>query len=428
VNIEWEGQKAHLASLRDITEHKFMLAELELSRQQDLRVKDVLLSKVSHELRSPLSVIHQFTTLLLDGLCGELTADQRENLSIIFRNVEQLHDMINDLLQAARAGMNEIIQVSHRKPEEIKVVDECVKIPDLVNETLSMLRAIAAKKNISLSGDVVCDLPAAQADPQRMRQVLNNLITNGIKFTPAGGSVHVHARIYEKNPDFICVSVQDTGPGVPQDERDKIFEYLYQSDRTIDDSRKGLGIGLFICQEIIERHGGMIWVDSKPGHGSTFFFTLPVFSIKAFVAPILTPKAASSGNIGIITIEISPTNSRALKTDDEKVMFEVWSILKHCILPDFDLVLPRMARLEKSEAFYILANSPPQGVEAMIRRIKAQLRQCASLRDSDMQSVVSAVLVKISSMNQTMSYDDQLESIAAKIEEMVHTKSVSQEE
>ncbi len=426
VNIEWEGQKAHLASLRDITEHKLMLAELELARQQDLRMKDVLLSKVSHELRSPLSVIHQFTTILLDGLCGELTDDQRENLSIIFRNVEQLHNLINDLLQAARAGMNEIIQVSRRKPEEINVVYECVKVPDLVNATLSMLRTIAAKKNIRLSGDAVCDLPAAHADPQRMRQVLNNLIINGIKFTPAGGSVHVHAGIYENDSDFICVGVQDTGPGVPHDEKEKIFEYLYQSDRTIDDSRKGLGIGLYICQEIIERHGGMIWVDSKPGLGSTFFFTLPVFSIKALIRPILTltPKVASSGNIGIISIEVSPVNPRPLKNDDEKVMLEVWSILKHCILPDFDLVLPRMARLEKSEILFILANAPPQGVEAMIRRIKAQLGQCAILRDSDMQSVVSAVQVRISSRNQHMSYDDQLESIVAKIEEMVRDKSI----
>jgi len=428
VDIEWEGKKAHLASLRDITEHRYMLAELELARQQDLRMKDVFLSKVSHELRSPLSVIHQFTTILLDGLSGELTADQRENLSIIFKNVEELRDMINDLLHVARAQIDDIIKVSRRKPEEIKVVHECVHVPDLVNETLSMLRTIAAKKNISLSVDAVCGLPSAHADPQRTRQVLNNLINNGIKFTPEGGSVLVHIGFFENDSDFLRVSIQDTGPGVPQDEKEKIFEYLYQSDRTIDDSRKGLGIGLYICQEIIERHGGMIWVDSHPGHGSTFSFTLPVFSLEALVTPVLTPEVASSGNMSVITVEVSPTNQRLLKNDDENVMFEVWNILKHCILPDLDLVLPRMARLEKSEVFFILACSPPQGIEAMIRRIEAQLRQCVSLSDSDLQSEVSGVMIKTMAMNQPRSYDKQLESIVVQIEKIVRDKSIPKEE
>ncbi len=428
VDIEWEGKKAHLASLRDITEHRYMLAELELARQQDLRMKDVFLSKVSHELRSPLSVIHQFTTILLDGLSGELTADQRENLSIIFKNVEELRDMINDLLHVARAEIDDIIKVSRRKPEEIKVVHECIHVPDLVNETLSMLRTIAAKKNINLSVDAVCGLPSAHADPQRTRQVLNNLINNGIKFTPEGGSVLVYIGFFENDSDFLRVSIQDTGPGVPQDEKEKIFEYLYQSDRTIDDSRKGLGIGLYICQEIIERHGGMIWVDSNPGHGSTFSFTLPVFSLEALVTPVLTPEVASSGNMGVITVEVSPTNPRFLKNDDENVMFEVWNILKHCILPDLDLVLPRMARLEKSEVFFILACSSPQGIEAMIRRIEAQLRQCVSLCDSDLQSEVSGVMIKTMAMNQPRSYDKQLESIVVQIEKMVRDKSIPKEE
>ncbi len=428
VDIEWEGKKAHLASLRDITEHRYMLAELELARQQDLRMKDVFLSKVSHELRSPLSVIHQFTTILLDGLSGELTADQRENLSIIFKNVEELRDMINDLLHVARAEIDDIIKVSSRKPEEIKVVHECVHVPDLVNETLSMLRTIAAKKNISLSVDAVCGLPSAHADPQRTRQVLNNLINNGIKFTPEGGSVLVHIGLFENDSDFLRVSIQDTGPGVPQDEKEKIFEYLYQSDRTIDDSRKGLGIGLYICQEIIERHGGMIWVDSHPGHGSTFSFTLPVFSLEALVTPVLTQEVASSGNMGVITVEVSPTNPRLLKNNDENVMFEVWNILKHCILPDLDLVLPRMARLEKSEVFFILACSSPQGIEAMIRRIEAQLGQCVSLSDSDLQSEVSGVMIKTMAMNQPRSYNKQLESIVVQIEKMVRDKSIPKEE
>jgi signal transduction histidine kinase len=123
------------------------------------------------------------------------------------------------------------------------------------------------------------DLPPVAADPARVRQVLTNLTDNAQKFTDAGGSITVRARTFEANPQFICVSVTDTGRGIDPADHQRIFSRLAQVDQpTGDDSssgRKGLGLGLFICREIVRRHGGDIGVESEVGAGSTFYFTLP---------------------------------------------------------------------------------------------------------------------------------------------------------
>jgi signal transduction histidine kinase len=422
VEIEWEGEKAYLASLRDITEHKRMLAELEQTRQQELRMKDVFLSKVSHELRSPLSVIHQFTTILLDGLSGDLNADQQEHLSIIFRNVEDLRTMIDDLLQAARSEISDIFKVTRHKPGNMNLISESIKLKELVDQAQSMLGTIAAKKQIRLKADVPPDLPPAHADPHRIKQVLNNLINNGIKYTPTGGSVVVTAEVAAADADWIVVSVQDTGPGIADDEKEKIFEYLYQSEMAIDDSRKGLGIGLYICREIIERQGGRIWVDSQPGHGSAFKFTLPVFSMEKLVASVFTARTAGTGHVGVITVEVFPKESRALNNQDEKAMAEVWNILKYCVLPDLDLVLPRMGRMETGEVFFILACSPPQGIRALIRRIEGQLRQCGRLQECDLSHLISPVTPELNNEKNNFSYSRQLKNVVNTLEKLVQEK------
>ena len=422
VKIEWEGQQAHLASLRDITEHKCLLAELEQTRQQDLRVKDVFLSKVSHELRSPLSVIHQFTTILMDGLSGPLNGEQQEHLSIIFRNVEELRNMIDDLLQVARSEINEISNMARHRPESLHMVSECTQLDDLVENTLTMLRTIAAKKEISLTARLGRDVPMAHADPHRISQVLNNLVNNAIKFTPPGGNVKVRVAIFDQNPQYLCVSVHDSGPGVPHNEKDKIFEYLYQADGAIDSSRKGLGIGLYICREIIERHGGDIWVDSQAGSGSTFSFTLPIFSLEALVAQILTPEVEASGNVGILTVEVFPKPPRKLTHQDEKVFSEIWNILKYCILPDCDLVLPRMRRLVDGEVFFVLACSPPNGINALNRRINGQLRQCVALSKSDLLPIISTVIPEFEAGEDRRLHGLKLNTVVSQLNQLVNDK------
>jgi len=418
VEIEWDGEPAYLASLRDITDHKRMLVELEQTRQQQLQMKDVFLSKVSHELRTPLTAIHQFTTIVLDRLAGDITPEQREHLETVLRNVEQLRKMIDDLLEVTDTEINQIFEATRAEPGSVSVVLERMSLTELIIETFSTLRTIAANKGIALSSDVPGNLPPAHADPQRVRQVLNNLINNSIKFTPNNGTVNVSARLSDEDPGFLCVAVSDTGCGVDPEEYEKIFEYLYQVDNTIEHSRKGLGIGLYICKEIISRHGGRIWVESQSRQGSTFFFTLPVFSLTRFLAPIITPENVRSGSIGFITVEVFRSENQVLTRADEKMLLEIWNVLGHCILTDMDLVLPRMGRLKFGEIFFLVACCTKDGVEALIKRIQGQLARCENIVNADFSSVVSYTMVDVHACSSKPS-EELILNIAANLEGLV---------
>jgi PAS domain S-box-containing protein len=264
-------------SARDITDRKHAeeeqrnLAEAsEHIRQDQMRFKDEFLSHVSHELRSPLTAIKQFTTILLGGLAGELNKEQREYQQIVLRNIRQLQSMIDDLLEVTRLETG-----------KFTVEPERVSVAIAVTDTFNTLRGTAHSKGVRLSYDLPPNLPSAYADPTRLRQILIILLDNAIKFTPDGGSVTIHARLLQKDPRFLVVEVSDTGCGIGADTGERIFERLYQVSERTETSRKGLGLGLHICKELVLRQGGRIWAERRPQNGSTFSFTLPAFSLDA---------------------------------------------------------------------------------------------------------------------------------------------------
>jgi signal transduction histidine kinase len=419
VPIQWEKEPVHLASLRDITDHKRMLVELEQNRRQDLLMKDVFLSKVSHELRSPLSVIHQFTTILLDEISGGINSEQRDNLEIILRNAEDLRDMIDDLLQITRKEIDTVVPAIRSNSQEINIVSECFQIQALIHETMNMLRTIASKNNISLTSNIPKDLAPIHADPHRIKQVLNNLINNAIKFTPINGSVHVKGQIDQKDAAFIRITVEDTGPGVPVEEQEKIFEYLYQQDFGIDDRRKGLGIGLYICREIVTRHGGRIWVESQPQTGSKFHFTLPIFSLERLIKTILTADKIVNGNIGMIRVDVAFDPPRKLTGQDAKTLNNIWKILNLCVLPDLDLVLPRVGKYLQGEIFFILASATPNGINALIRRIKAQLKQQTDLNEKGLNTSITSIPIDIPDSFKQQPYRSQSKKIIKIIDDLI---------
>jgi CheY-like chemotaxis protein/two-component sensor histidine kinase len=147
----------------------------------------------------------------------------------------------------------------------------------LVERVVEMLAPAAAGKGVSLSCDCQPDLPAVPIDKQRILQVLTNLTTNAIKFTPAGGHIRLSLGEAPADPECLQVTVRDTGRGIPKDQLDMIFSRLYQANCNAQsvESRNGLGLGLYICQELVELHGGHIWVESEIEKGSTFSFVLP---------------------------------------------------------------------------------------------------------------------------------------------------------
>ena len=251
--------------MHELVEQMKRSAAADRARQLELKMKDDFLAHVSHEIRTPLTSIYTFVTLIADHLAGETSGKQDEYLNIILANVEHLKSMINDLLEATRI-----------RTGKLSVHLQSVSVPEAVAYSIHTLQGGAEAKAVRLSTRVPEGICTAHADPTRVRQILTILIDNAVKFTPQGGSVEVSAGRFEKDSDFLLFEVSDTGPGIRPELVDTIFENFYQVAHPGGLSERGLGLGLHIAKELVQRQSGDIWVTSVPGQGSQFHFTLPV--------------------------------------------------------------------------------------------------------------------------------------------------------
>jgi signal transduction histidine kinase len=229
------------------------------------QLKDDFVSSVSHELRSPLSAISGYVELLRNKPMDTIPSDKKEKaLGIIQENTGRLAHFINDILDLAKlkAGHVEI----RRKPLFILTMAE---------EIMGLFQPLFEKKSIRGSVDVPENVPVVPGDEEKIRQVITNLISNALKFTPPGGKIRLYAR---NQTDFVQVSVEDTGVGIPEDSKDAIFEKFKQVKSSSDSGtgQKGTGLGLAIAKGNVEAHGGRIWVESEIGKGTTIHFTLPL--------------------------------------------------------------------------------------------------------------------------------------------------------
>ena len=232
-------------------------------RLQELdRLKSDFVSNVSHELRTPLTAIKGAVDLILRGVAGPLTEKQTHYLDRVRSNTQHLAGLINDLLDLSKIESGKIEMKSSR-----------VSLAGLVHEVVETLRPVAAEKVIALEAPISEPSILVWADRDKINQVLLNLIGNAIKFTPTQGRITLSA---SKNGNgSVQVSVSDTGPGIPPDEKEKIFDKFYQIAQVGDVKPKGTGLGLAICKALVELHGGTIWVEPEPSGGSAFCFTLP---------------------------------------------------------------------------------------------------------------------------------------------------------
>jgi PAS domain S-box-containing protein len=399
----WAGAPAYLVSIRDVSEHKRILAELDDTRQRQLKIKDQFLSNVSHELRSPLTVVRQFTTIVLDGLAGEVNPEQCEYLQIAVRNVDELRRMIEELLEATRTETGRLVVERHQ-----------VQLADLITQSVADLQATAAAKRITLSADVSSQLPTAVCDPTRIREVLSNLVENAIKFTPEGGGVAVRAFASQESPGFLCVAVADTGPGICPDDRERIFEHLYQVNPDAEAGRKGIGLGLYICRELVSRQGGRIWVKSDVGEGSTFYFTIPIYSLADHLAPVLTRKNLRKGSVSIVRVSVLHERGRTFTRADAKtILRDAREIVRTCSLPDVDVLLPSAVRSKDEEILLVVSCSDVRGSGVLARRIEEQLAQFPKLEEAGLSVVVSPSTIEFPPPDDDAGSEEQLACAAA---------------
>ena len=189
----------------------------------------------------------------------------------------------------------------------------------------------------------------------------------------------VQANVVDADPDSVYVSVSDTGRGINPETKTLIFERLYQDPDSIDNNRSGLGLGLFICREIVRLHDGRIWVSSEPGQGSTFTFTLPVYSLAKLLTPVITHKELLRPAFVLVRVELSPL-SNPPRGNWKETWQQCLEIVRRCVYLDKDLVLPPMGTSGASETIFIVASTDLQRSEVMTTRIREQLERVADLK------------------------------------------------
>jgi signal transduction histidine kinase len=219
---------------------------------------------LSHELKTPLTSTREFIALVADGVAGPVNESQAEYLGLALEGCDQLTVCLNDLLDATRLETGKMaIQL---KPGSLG---------QLVKRVLAGLEGAAMEKSISLHEEVAGELPDVLMDDARMSQIITNLVNNALKFTPANGSVRVTVRESASRPELLEVSVSDTGRGIAPEQLELIFDRLYQIKDGDAATEQGVGLGLYLCRELVGLHGGDIRVESELGKGSTFTFTIP---------------------------------------------------------------------------------------------------------------------------------------------------------
>jgi len=254
VETKWDGETAYLASVRDITERKQVEEKL---RELD-HMKSELISNISHELRSPLHATQGFTKLMLQKKVPD-PETQEEFLAIIDEQIERLGNLIDDLLDMSRFEAGRF-SIQKRR----------TSVRDVIHDAVGSFDCLAKEKGLAINEDIPASLPGIEADEERLKQVMINLLSNAIKFRQDSSPIMVKA---ENRGSELLVQVIDHGIGIPTEAMSHLFEKFYRARDTM--ARGGTGLGLYISKQIIEAHGGRIWAESKPGKGSTFYFTIP---------------------------------------------------------------------------------------------------------------------------------------------------------
>jgi signal transduction histidine kinase len=234
----------------------------EVTQQRELdRLKDDFVATVSHELRTPLTSMMGFLEMIREGEAGQLTDDQKRFLAIVYRSSERLQRLVGDLLFVARLDANGL---------QLRFAD--TRLDEIAGELVESSSALARSREIVLESDLGA-MPPVLGDHERLVQLVGNLLSNALKFTPAGGRVTVRTFV---DGDQAVLEIADTGIGIPEAEQDRLFQRFFRSSTATEQAIPGTGLGLVISRAIAEAHGGTITVTSRPGEGTCFRVELPL--------------------------------------------------------------------------------------------------------------------------------------------------------
>ena len=238
------------------------LVEANRELKKATQAKSKFLASMSHELRTPLNVIVGFSELMMDQVPGKINDEQRQCFSDILESSQHLLNLINDVLDLSKIESGKV---------ELKL--ENVVLTEVIESSARIIMPLLTPRKQSLDIEIEEGLPPVYADEAKLGQVLRNMVGNSSKFTPDGGKLKIEAA---REDDWCQVSVIDNGKGIKKEDQERIFEPFCQLDDYVGRERSGVGLGLTLVKQIVERQGGRIWVESEYGKGSRFTFTLPL--------------------------------------------------------------------------------------------------------------------------------------------------------
>jgi Histidine kinase-, DNA gyrase B-, and HSP90-like ATPase len=227
----------------------------------------------------------------------------------------------------------------------------------------------------------------------------------------------IQANMVDADPGCVYISVSDTGRGIGPEAKALIFERLYQDPESVDNNRSRLGLGLFISREIVRLHEGRIWVSSEPGQGSTFTFTLPIYSLPKLLAPVITYQEHLRPSFVLVRIELTPL-SNPPRGNWKEIWQQCLEIVRRCVYLDKDLVLPPMGTSGTTESFFIVASTDLQRSGIMTTRIREQLERVPDLK-AKCTLTITAVPVEVPSASGNGTVKQQVQSVADCVSQMI---------
>lgn len=348
---QWKRFLGNVITVRDITEEE--IAE---------KSKTEFIASISHELRTPLTTIQNSVSNILAGVTGKITDKTRDYLVAMKSDCHRLADLVNDLLDMAKLEAG-----------SMPINRRVMHVGSVVNEAMRMLASQAHARNIELAFETEGRMSPVYADPQRIHQVLLNLIGNAVQFTPAGGKVSV--RMFDSGDDVVTM-VQDTGIGIAAELQKQIFSKFYQIRREAGPGSRGSGLGLAICHGIIAVHGGAIWVESTEGHGSRFYFSLPKTDPFVMLHKHLSLLSRTNGEpckdfaLMILRLDIGPLKGDVCAAEAGSIINELLSESDHFLTDARDLAI----QTEDFETVLVVAGAVSGRIAAVSGKIREIVR------------------------------------------------------
>ncbi|MCF6148114.1 MAG: ammonium transporter [Candidatus Kuenenia sp.] len=257
-------QDLNLLLEKKVEEKTEDLQHANIALEKANRLKSEFLATMSHELRTPLNAVIGFAEVLRDEITGSLSEDQKEYVKDIHSSGQHLLNIINSILDLSKIETGKM---------ELQYEEFCTDVT--IKEILAIISPSADYKRISIHTNIQNNLPHLSADKTKFKQILYNLLSNAVKFTPENGKINIS--VFQINHS-IQFEITDTGIGIKPEDKERIFDAFHQADASLTRKYEGTGLGLHLTKRLVELHGGKIWVESTPGKGSTFLFTLPINS------------------------------------------------------------------------------------------------------------------------------------------------------